>query len=135
MKKTYPIFWEINHKEGTDDLNGTFADDQDSIKIVPITFRFQQTLRILSNIFWVCVWPAKYYWAVCGQMTSSLCRCLNQILIQYLISIWKKLNATSSPVEAATTTGFGALDDMAWLNGLQVKLATKNFDVMMRVWN
>ena len=66
-------------------------------------------------------------------MTSSLCRCLNQILLQYLIFIRKKLNTTSSPVETAATTGFGSLDDMAWLNGLQVNPATKNFDVVMTV--
>ena len=34
-------------------------------------------------------------------------------------------------MEALATTAFESLDDMAWLNGLQVKLATKTFDVMM----
>ena len=51
MKNTYPMFWEINRKEDPDDLNGTFFDDQDSIKIGPISFQFRQTLRILFNIF------------------------------------------------------------------------------------
>ena len=77
--------------------------------------------------------PSGYYWAVCGQMTSSLCRCLNQILIQYLILIWKKLNATSNPFEAEPTTeAFGALDDMAWLNGLQVKSCSRDCDIIRR---
>ena len=45
----------------------------------------------------------------------------------------KKLNATSNPFEAEPTTeAFGALDDMAWLNGLQVKSCSRDCDIIRR---
>ena len=43
----------------------------------------------------------------------------------------KKLNATSNPMEAVATTAFESLDDMAWLNGLQVKFISYESDVIM----
>ena len=43
----------------------------------------------------------------------------------------KKLNATSNPMEAVATTAFESLDDMAWLNGLQVKFISYESDVII----
>ena len=45
----------------------------------------------------------------------------------------KKLNATSNPFDAVPTTeAFGGLDDMAWLNGLQVKSCSRDCDIIRR---
>ena len=44
----------------------------------------------------------------------------------------KKLNATSNPMEAVATTAFESLDDIAWLNGLQVKFINYESNVIMK---